>query len=287
MPSSESLIQVGEAVDVSAQPRIYADVLAETQQVIANAALSFSIKVLTVNIHKGFTFFNRKFILHELREAVRTVGADVVFLQEVTGTHARHETKVANYPATPHYEFLADSIWPQFAYGRNAVYTNGHHGNAVLSKFPIVSFENRDVSISGPERRGLLHCVLQIPGRDTHVHAICVHLGLAESHRLKQLHMLCDMVRNDIPSSNPVIAAGDFNDWRRRAHTVLEQGAGMREVFVQANGKAARTFPARFPLLQLDRIYVRNAIGHAPVVLPPKPWSHLSDHAPLAAEIEI
>jgi endonuclease/exonuclease/phosphatase family metal-dependent hydrolase len=287
MPTSESLIQVGEAVDASAPPRIDADVLAETQQVIANAALSFSIKVLTVNIHKGFTFFNRKFILHELREAVRTVGADVVFLQEVTGTHARHESKVANYPATPHYEFLADSIWPQFAYGRNAVYTNGHHGNAVLSKFPIVSFENRDVSISGPERRGLLHCVLQVPGRDTHVHAICVHLGLAESHRLKQLHMLCDMVRNDIPSSNPVIAAGDFNDWRRRAHTVLEQGAGMHEVFVQANGKAARTFPARFPLLQLDRIYVRNAIGHAPVVLPPKPWSHLSDHAPLAAEIEI
>lgn len=283
----ESLIQVGEAVDVTAAPRIDADVLAETQQAIAAAAQSFSIKVLTVNIHKGFTFFNRKFILHELREAVRTVGADVVFLQEVTGTHARHESKVANYPVTPHYEFLADSIWPQFAYGRNAVYTNGHHGNAVLSKFPIVHFENRDVSISGPERRGLLHCVLQVPGRDTHVHAICVHLGLAESHRLKQLNMLCDMVRNDIPPSDPVIAAGDFNDWRRRAHAILEKGAGMHEVFVQANGRAARTFPARFPLLPLDRIYVRNAIGHAPVVLPPKPWSHLSDHAPLAAEIEI
>jgi endonuclease/exonuclease/phosphatase family metal-dependent hydrolase len=283
----ESLIQVGEAVDVTAAPRIDADVLAETQQAIATAAQSFSIKVLTVNIHKGFTFFNRKFILHELREAVRTVGADVVFLQEVTGTHARHESKVANYPVTPHYEFLADSIWPQFAYGRNAVYTNGHHGNAVLSKFPIVHFENRDVSISGPERRGLLHCVLQVPGRDTHVHAICVHLGLAESHRLKQLNMLCDMVRNDIPPSDPVIAAGDFNDWRRRAHAILEKGAGMHEVFVQANGRAARTFPARFPLLPLDRIYVRNAIGHAPVVLPPKPWSHLSDHAPLAAEIEI
>ena len=37
----------------------------------------------------------------------------------------------------------------------------------------------------------------------------------------------------------------------------------------------------------LDPAFVRNAIGHAPVVLPPKPWSHLSDHAPLAAEIEI
>ena len=287
MLPSESLIKISETVAVPEPVRVDADVLAEAREAIATAALTFSIKVLTVNIHKGFTFFNRKFILHELREAVRTVGADVVFLQEVTGTHAKHENKVANYPATPHYEFLADSIWPQFAYGRNAVYTNGHHGNAVLSKFPIVSFENRDVSISGPERRGLLHCVLKIPGRDTHVHAICVHLGLAESHRLKQLHMLCDMVRNDIPPSDPVIAAGDFNDWRRRAHDVLEQGAGMHEVFVQATGKAARTFPARFPLLPLDRIYVRNAIGHAPVVLPPRPWSHLSDHAPLAAEIEL
>jgi endonuclease/exonuclease/phosphatase family metal-dependent hydrolase len=287
MPSSESPINVGEAPAAVAPPLDEADALAETQQAIAVASLSFSLKVLTVNIHKGFTFFNRKFILHELREAVRAVGADVVFLQEVTGTHARHESRVANYPETPHYEFLADSIWPQFAYGRNAVYTQGHHGNAVLSKFPIISFENRDVSISGPERRGLLHCVLQIPGRDTNVHAICVHLGLAESHRLKQLHMLCDMVHKDIPPSAPVIAAGDFNDWRMRAHDVLEQGASMHEVFVQAHGKAARTFPARLPLLRLDRIYVRNAIGHAPVVLPIKPWSHLSDHAPLAAEIEL
>jgi endonuclease/exonuclease/phosphatase family metal-dependent hydrolase len=261
--------------------------VAATPEAAAAAPQSLSIKVLTVNIHKGFTFFNRKFMLHALREAVRFVGADVVFLQEVTGTHAWHESRVADYPATPHYEFLADSIWPQFAYGRNAVYPDGHHGNAVLSKFPIVSFDNRDVSIHGTERRGLLHCVLQVPGRDTPIHAICVHLGLTESHRLKQLHMLCELVNQDIAATAPVIVAGDFNDWRGRAHAVLAQGAGLHEVFVQAHGQAARTFPARFPLLALDRIYVRNALIHAPVVLPAKPWSHLSDHAPLAAEIEL
>ena len=54
---------------------------------------------------------------------------------------------------------------------------------------------------------------------------------------------------------------------------------------MQANGQSARTFPARYPVLQLDRIYVRNARVHSPVVLPRRPWSHLSDHAPLAAEI--
>ncbi len=264
-----------------------ADVVAQTQEALATAATTFSLKVLTVNIHKGFTFFNRKFILPELREAVRTVGADVVFLQEVTGSHATHQDRFDNYPDTPHYEFLADSIWPQFAYGRNAVYTHGDHGNAIMSKFPIVRFENHDVSIAGPERRGLLHCELQIPGRSLNVHAICVHLSLTEAHRTQQLARLCKLAEDAIPPAAPLIVAGDFNDWRQRAGRQLAAGAGLHEVFVQASGHNARTFPARLPLLRLDRIYVRNAIGHAPVVLPNKPWSHLSDHAPLAAEIEI
>ncbi len=268
-------------------PLADADVISETTQVLATAAMTFSLKVLTVNIHKGFTFFNRKFILPELREAVRTVGADVVFLQEVTGSHVKHQDKFDNYPDTPHYEFLADSIWPQFAYGRNAVYTHGDHGNAIMSKFPIVRFENHDVSISGPERRGLLHCELQIPGRSLNIHAICVHLSLTESHRTQQMEKLCRLAGTAVPAAAPLVVAGDFNDWRHRASRQLSEGAGLHEVFVQANGHPARTFPARFPLLRLDRIYVRNAIGHSPVVLPNKPWSHLSDHAPLAAEIEI
>ena len=248
------------------------------------AASEFSFRVLTVNTHKGFTALNRKFILHELREAVRSISADVVFLQEVQGTHDKHHLRFSNWTTTPHYEFLADTMWPQFAYGQNAAYPSGHHGNALLSKFPIVRSENRDVSIAGPEQRGMLHCVLHVPGPEIEVHAICVHLGLREAHRRQQLDLLCDLIR-ELPEDAPVIVAGDFNDWRRRAHRVLLEGAGLREVFVHAGGKAARSFPARFPMLSLDRIYVRNARVHSPVVLPRKPWSHLSDHAPLAAEI--
>ena len=109
-----------------------------TQNPPSSSPVAF--KVLTVNVHKGFTSFNRRFMLHELREAVRQVSADLVFLQEVLGTHQRHAGRVTNFPQEPHYEFLADSIWTQYAYGRNAVYTDGHHGNALLSKFPIVHY---------------------------------------------------------------------------------------------------------------------------------------------------
>ena len=250
----------------------------------SNSPAPIAFKVLTVNVHKGFTTFNRRFMLHELREAVRAVGADLVFLQEVLGAHARHASRVANFPQVPHYEFLADALWSQFAYGRNAVYDNGDHGNALLSKFPITHYENHDISVSGPEARGMLHCVLQPPGHHRPVHAICVHLGLRESHRQRQLQRVCELVHG-LPANAPVVLAGDFNDWRNRAHGVLLRGAGLQEVFVQATGRPVRTFPAALPLLALDRIYVRNAAVHSPLALPKTPWNKLSDHAPLAAEI--
>jgi endonuclease/exonuclease/phosphatase family metal-dependent hydrolase len=250
-------------------------------------ATAAPLTVMTVNIHKGFTTFNRKFMLPELRDAVRKIGADLVFLQEVQGAHEDHEKKVNGYPEQPHHEFMAEQIWPQFAYGRNMVYPKGDHGNAVMSKYPIVHYQNHDVSVEGPEKRGLLHCVIRVPGQPLDVHAICVHLGLAESHRQHQLDLLCEMVRGEVPDNSPLIVAGDFNDWRCRANAVLDREIGLREVFVKAYGDNAKTFPARFPLLCLDRIYVRNASVHLPVVLPRKPWSHLSDHAPLVAEIHI
>lgn len=250
---------------------------------------SATFRVLTVNIHKGFGPLNRRFILPELREAVRAVGADVVFLQEVHGTHRLHGERIPNWPTMSQYEFIADELWSQFAYGRNAVYPDGDHGNAVLSRFPIVRYENRDLSDKtarpGTEPRALLHCVLQPPAWPGEVHAICVHLGLREAQRRHQLQLLGDLVRDGIPKDETVIVAGDFNDWRQRAHRLLERSAGLREVFVTADGRAARTFPARCPLLALDRIYVRNARAHDPVVLPRRPWSHLSDHLPLAATI--
>lgn len=258
----------------------------QTTASAASAIDPVTVRVLTVNTHKGFSPFNRRFILHGLREAVRAVGADIVFLQEVQGSHQAHPQRWVGYPSEPHHEFMADDIWPDFAYGRNAVYPQGDHGNAVLSKFPIVSHENLDVSIRGPERRGLLHCVLRLPAQERNLHAVCVHLGLHEGHRRRQLELLCKLLVKDVPDDAPLIVAGDFNDWRYRAHGLLGR-VGLREVFQSAHGSSARSFPARFPLLQLDRIYVRNAIVHSPILLPRHPWSRLSDHAPLAAEVAL
>jgi endonuclease/exonuclease/phosphatase family metal-dependent hydrolase len=244
------------------------------------------MRVLTVNTHKGFTPFNRRFILPELRDAVRTTSADVVFLQEVLGSHAKHARRFLNWPEVPHYEFLADTIWPEFAYGRNAVYPNGHHGNALLSKYPILEYENLDVSLSEAEKRGLLHCKLRVPqGADMHV--VCVHFGLSEAHRRAQTRLLCDRVRGWVPDPAPLVVAGDFNDWRLHAHATLAGDCGLREAFAELQDGVPKTFPARWPLLRLDRVYLRNAVPRHAEVLSTRPWSHLSDHAPLAVELAL
>jgi len=256
--------------------------------IAATPTVQRPLTMLTVNIHKGFDLFNRRFVLKDLRDAVRNESADLVFLQEVQGTHELHATRFVDWPQASHYEFLADTVWKDYAYGQNAVYPEGHHGNALLSKFPIVSHANHDVSVGDDtEPRGMLHCVLALPEPLPPLHAICVHLGLTEHHRNEQLAMLCRLVDAEIPRDAPLVIAGDFNDWRMKAHATLERCAGLREAFVQCNGRAARTFPARWPLLPLDRIYVRHAQSLRPRVLSSRPWSHLSDHAPLAAEIAV
>lgn len=211
---------------------------------------NFSFKVLTINTHKGFTAFNKRFILPELRDAVRTVGADIVCLQEVMGAHEVHPLHIENWPDTTHYEFLADTMWSDFAYGRNAVYPEGHHGNAVLSRYPIEHYENRDVSVGGSEKRDVLYCRITPPMLNRPIHVMCVHLGLRESHRQAQLTMLAGWV-NALPESEPVLVAGDFNDWRQKAGPPLN-AAGLEEIFTRAHSRPARTFPVSMPLLRLD-----------------------------------
>lgn len=214
-----------------------------------------------------------------MREALRASGADLVFLQEIGGDHGEDIPQ-------QQYEMLADEVWPQHAYGRNVVATRGHQGNALLSKFPIVHWQNVDVSVDGVEPRGLLHCVLDVEHAGSPLHTVCVHLGLGEAQRQWQVDRLLAFVADAIPRDAPLVIAGDFNDWRERAHERILALSSLSEIHASAFGRPARTFPASLPCLRLDRIYVRNVL-HRPITMPRRPWSAVSDHAPLAGEVRL
>ena len=244
-----------------------------------------SLSIASYNIHKGMSFFNRRVVLHDVRERLQGIDADIVFLQEVQGLHQHRAGRHGNWPAQPQHEFLADGYWQDVAYGRNAVYEHGHHGNAILSRYPILKSENVDISAHAYESRGMLHCELDVPGFRQPLHAICLHLALNESGRKKQMLQVADRIRDVVPDDAPLILAGDFNDWRRRSCGYLDQILGLREVFDLAYGQPARSFPAALPMLSLDRIYVRGFSVAAAAVLHGAYWRRLSDHAALTAQL--
>jgi endonuclease/exonuclease/phosphatase family metal-dependent hydrolase len=245
------------------------------------------LRVATFNTHKGFTHFNAHFSLPKQRAFLRALNVDLVFLQEVQSKHSAHPQIFEALSTADQLEYLADSVWNEFAYGKNAEYPKGHHGNAILSKYPIVMSVNQDISAHRIEQRGMLHCQIAIPSIKENVHAICLHLGLIASWRTRQLNKVAEYVEQYVPPDATLIIAGDFNDWRLHGGNLFSKRLNLQEAFKQTKGVYAKSFPACFPMLRMDRIYtrgfdVKEASAHAGVE-----FLRLSDHAVLTATLEI
>lgn len=243
------------------------------------------LKVLTYNIHKGFSTTRLRFVLHDIKTAINSLNPDLIFLQEIQGEHIKRATRIEKWPKLSQSEFLAESIWPHYAYGKNAVYRSGHHGNAILSKYPVIGWENIDISLHKRASRSILHLQLALPDSTRPIHAICIHMGLFKHERKKQLETLSTRIASHVPHNEPLIIAGDFNDWKKQAEFYLEHELNLKEVFKQLDGKHAKTYPIWHPTLTMDRVYCRGFIAQSAQCMIDLPWRKLSDHAPLYAEL--
>jgi endonuclease/exonuclease/phosphatase family metal-dependent hydrolase len=199
--------------------------------------MSRRFRIATYNIHKGVLNdlfgFRRVPVIHELRDRLHDLEADLIFLQEVQGQNQRHANRFERWPDEPQDVFLARS--PELrhvfetAYGNNAKYLHGHHGNALLSRFPILHRENRDVSDHALEKRGVLHCVVLIDNQP--VHCFVVHFGLLARSRARQVDALIEWVNHEVPAETPLIIGGDFNDWQNRLSGRICRSLNAVEVF--------------------------------------------------------
>ena len=278
------------------------------------------LRVVSYNIHKGRSATGGRESLADLRLGLYGLRPDLLFLQEVQGRNQLRSSLDAQH------ESLAAALHMQVAYGCNAVRQATDHGNALLSRYPILYYENQDVSDHRLEQRGLLHGVVDLDG--IQVHCLVVHLGLLAGGRSRQIQALADRIQRLVPAHEPLLIAGDFNDWGNRLAPLFVEQLGLVEVFAAAprgaddtyrlrntvarlrqrlwmpgqtlrprpelsmNGLARltpppRTFPSAFPWLRLDRIYQRGFAVRRARVLHGLPWKKLSDHAPLMVELEL
>ena len=117
------------------------------------------------------------------------------------------------------------------------------------------------------------------------LHAVCVHLGLFAGSRRRQMEALAERMQVLAGDDQPIIIAGDFNDWRNHADRLLARRLGLREVFCGGRGRPARSFPSQLPLFRLDRIYVRGFDVQCAEAHFGGAWSRISDHAALTATL--
>lgn len=239
------------------------------------------LRVATWNIHKGVQGVGpaKRLEIHNIGHAIEQLDADLVCLQEVRFANRREQKRFARWPDLPQADFLAPEGYEP-VYRTNAVTRHGEHGNALLSRWPVLSHQHEDMSDHRFEQRGLLHTEVQVAGRT--VHTLVVHLGLIPASRERQVEQLKEYILREIPRASPVIVAGDFNDWGMRL-THLMAHAGLR----QFEGSRTPTYPSRLPLAQLDHIYARGLQPLAAMVPRGRIWRQMSDHLPLVAEFAL
>ena len=237
------------------------------------------LRVATWNIHKGVQGVGpvRRLEIHNIGHAIEQLDADLVCLQEVRFVNRREQRRFPRWPEQPQADFLAPEGYEP-VYRTNAVTRHGEHGNALLSRWPVVSHRHEDISDHRFEQRGLLHTHVQLAGRN--VHALVVHLGLIPGSRERQVQQLLAYIEREIAAHEPVIVAGDFNDWGSRLTQRLA-GAGLHE---HQAGARTPTYPSRLPLSQLDHVYARGLRPFSVMVPQGRIWRRMSDHLPLVAE---
>jgi len=236
------------------------------------------MRIATFNIHKGIGGVDRHYRPDRLINLLRHLEADVLLLQEVDHgarrTDYHHQSRI-----------IADAVgMPHVAVGLNHKLRGpGAYGNVTISRHPIISSGNIDLSRPLKKKRGALYTQIDLPGLGpTHVYNF--HLGLIHFERVSQVRQILSLPALAEDPASPAIIAGDSNDWRGRLCRKWFEPQGFVEAGQTLLGQRHRTFPAFRPLFSLDRVYYRNIAARQLVDVDHNDLLHASDHRPVLVE---
>jgi endonuclease/exonuclease/phosphatase family metal-dependent hydrolase len=233
------------------------------------------LRIATYNIHKCVGI-DRKYSPERIVKVLREIDADVIGLQEVVwNTHLHKRDHQAN--------FIADALGFEFATGKNRQIKGADYGNAIISRHPILTAKNHDITVSSYEPRGCLWAEIEIGGRTTHF--ACLHMGTSFFERRKQVHkLLAGHVLEGSETEEHRIIVGDFNEWTSGVTTRM-----LRSRFNWVDPKThlgkRRSFPGYLPLLHLDHIYFDGSLElEAATIHRSRTARVASDHLPIVAD---
>jgi endonuclease/exonuclease/phosphatase family metal-dependent hydrolase len=197
------------------------------------------LRIVSYNIH-GCVGLDKKHAPSRIAAVIRDMKPDIVGLQEVD-THSIEESSLDQL------EYLAKKTRMAAVAGPTLARRVGHYGNAILTRYPIRAVRRIDISVPGREPRGAIDVDLEVNGGIFRV--LVTHFGLKSFERREQLRALLPLVHEE--PSRPCVVLGDFNEWSRKGEVI--------QVLDEALGPSTPvpSFPSWWPILSLDRIWVR------------------------------
>jgi endonuclease/exonuclease/phosphatase family metal-dependent hydrolase len=228
------------------------------------------IRIASYNLH-GCVGLDKKHAPSRIAAVIRDMKAPIVGLQEVD-THSIEESSLDQL------EYLAQQTRMEAVAGPTLARRVGHYGNALLTRFPIRAVRRHNLSVPGREPRGAIDVDLEVNGGLFRV--FVTHFGLKAFERREQLRALLPLVHED--PSRPCVVLGDFNEWSRKGEVIqaLDEALGP--------SMAVPSFPSWWPILSLDRIWVRprSAVRSCRVFV--SLGSRIaSDHMPVVATLDL
>ncbi len=233
-----------------------------------------TIRVVTYNIHRCRGLDGRTIPLR-IAEVLQDLQADVIALQEVIG-------------AGPHRPSQAEEIGAALGMGWTMASTRtlrgALFGNVVLSRFPVRTHLQYDLSWKTCEARTCQRVDLDVGDRALHVYNC--HLGTAYLERRFQAEKLGAIVQ-DRRVTGPKIVLGDFNEWTKGLTTQILTEK-LESIDISAHLQRRRTYPGILPLVHLDHIYYQGQVEVVGMSLPrTRRVLIASDHLPLVADLKI
>jgi endonuclease/exonuclease/phosphatase family metal-dependent hydrolase len=220
-----------------------------------------SIRIMTWNVHGVFQL-NPNFDIEGVCSIIRHWSPDIAALQEVD-SRGRTDDPFAR---------LADAIAGHSVDARSIVTKDGDYGQVLLSRWPFAA-PPVITDVSYQEREPRRAIAARIQSDHGEVTVIATHLGLSIHERHAQARTLAGLVQ-----PTRTIVLGDFNDWFwvKSVRGVLAQICPVRT--------RLRTFPSRWPLMRLDRIYASRDLTIRAAWTDRKARAY-SDHLPVIADI--
>ncbi|HEX4383669.1 MAG TPA: endonuclease/exonuclease/phosphatase family protein [Myxococcales bacterium] len=237
------------------------------------------LRFVSWNIHGALGTDGRR-DLNRIAEVLEASGCDAAALQEVGDPRSSGET-------ADHASWLGERLGWYVAYGPNLVLAGRPYGNAILSRFPISSARNYDLSVEGREPRGCLRADLVLPSGGA-LHFFDLHLGLSFGERRKQAaRLLSAELLRDSKLTAPLVLCGDFNLWSPLPGPIVRILRRSLRDAAQELRRRKPTWPSRRPLLRLDRTYVDDGVSLLACGVVNDPRARVaSDHLPLWVDLE-